>query len=437
MEPTKVWGEPADRRYVLPILLGTLVLCFGVFTTSCEGDLGCWLGWMRDLQQGGFAHLKANYPPILLCWFWVLAKTFAAFGSTGVCTPLLKAGLLFPILGVQVFTAVRLAKWVEAHGQTPFTSPLYWGYCLSPALFVDAPCWGQNDLLPFAAVTLAILCALDPARARWSLLWAGVALSCKFQAIAFAPVVAGLMLRQRKALLPAVAIGTVGFVACWTPFLIHWRFPLARAYVSNVSMFPFASYDGANLWMLLGRNRVSYRISLLTGLQAPGLVEKLATPYLLGLMAFGLLSLWVAWQSWRQPQRAWTWATLVYTGFFCFSAGMHERYLFLAVPAAAFAAAAEGRLLWVYGALNLLCAVNMALLLPPAGVSYWVLTSAGVLATFAVLFVGTLGKSGAAALDRLADLVGRVPATAYWGSFLIWASVIGYLLAQTSLAFAR
>ncbi|WP_288131827.1 NPCBM/NEW2 domain-containing protein [Microbulbifer sp.] len=345
------------------------------------GDLGYWVDWMAALSRG-YDHVNANYPPLLLHWFWLLAKFFAVFDLQypPVSPVQLKFFALLPVLLTQLWLCHQVEILLRARGIAPLRSPVFWAVVASPALLLDGPVWGQVDLLPFLPMWLALVYAF-----RGCFFWTGaafaLALVWKFQAIVILPVLAGLFLRRWRlrtwhyALRALAGFLLVGFIA-FLPFIWVGRFGemFHAAYLGNASIFPFATFNAANLWYLFGGNNTNMHIPLVEGLVW-------ATPHKLGLGLFLLVSVLCMLRAWFGRCR---FADIVglsmvmLLGFFAFAPSMHERYLFLMVPLAALGCA-RGAIssVWLHIA-NVVVAVNILLVLPMSGDILWRQLSWGV-----------------------------------------------------------
>lgn len=382
---------------------GFLVALYG---TAYEGDLRFWSLWMSQLDQGGYAALDANYPPLLPHWLWLLGKLLraAALPAPPQQAVLLKLLVLFPVLLVHIGLAMHVERRLCNAGTDPLGSPLFWGTALNPALLLDGPLWGQVDLLPFPFLWGAVLMALEGRSLAMAVLFA-LALLTKFQAIVLAPLLLGLALHQwRRVPAAALAFGAImllGFLPFYFADTLGAAFQ--RAYSSNVGLYPFATFNAANLWYLVAGNQAEANRPLAGG---EGDIAAWLTPQHIGLALFAAIAAMVVWRSARRPiapDAAMRHGAALLLGFFAFAPLMHERYLFLLVPFTALAAA-RGWLsgLW-YGAATAVVVLNLVLVLPPQGERLWqALAAAVVLLALAAVaaslgfrrFLSGLGRTG-------------------------------------------
>lgn len=370
---TAVESSSLTSGWALP--LTAIIFIASLHANSYGGDITYWAGWMSDLLRG-YESINANYPPILLHWFWLLAQVFDSLGfayppKTEVT---IKFFALLPILFIQLWMSLRVEQLLIARHIAPLTSPIFWGVVASPALLLDGPVWGQVDLLPFLPLWLSLNYAFH---GRFFIAGAAFALAllCKFQAIILLPVLAGLFMRQLTIKtwyhLPQVISGiTLTTLLGFLPFILCGRFTemLQAAYFGNTSMYPFSTLNAANFWYAAAGNMSDMNQPLL------GSNNTLFSPHKVGLFIFISASILVMLRAWFKTERFGQVIGLSMTillAFFVFAPSMHERYLFLLVPFAAMGCA-RGDLKGGWLAIaTLLVSLNIILVLPLGGDSVW------------------------------------------------------------------
>jgi hypothetical protein len=158
----------------------------------------------------------------------------------------------------------------------------------------------------------------------------------KFQMIMFLPVFGGLFLRHWRISWKGLPFALLGAVVVLLPFAISGNLVrmLTNAYVQTSSQYPYATFNGANLWMLLAGNATPDNVPI-WGVKDFGL-GFLLKPSVLGRVLFVAVSLLVLVKSLfcRSVRTAYALCTLNAVAFFVVLPGMHERYLLYAVPAA-------------------------------------------------------------------------------------------------------
>lgn len=341
---------------------------------SYDGDILAWFSWAEQLVAGGYASVQANYPPLLLHWFWLIGKIFNYLGLEfpPKSDVILKYYLLLPVLAVQIWLSLRVEYYLLKRNIEPLTSPIFWGVVASPAMLLDGPVWGQVDILPFIPLWLCLSCTVQKKFFFAGIAFA-VAIMLKFQAIVLVPVLAGLLLKDWKntpmVLAGILLAGIVGFL----PFIVHGKLfaQMAAAYWGNMSLYPYATFNAANLWYALLGNMTEMHVSVFG--QTSGILS-VFTPHKIGLGIFAAISSLVMFRAWRYKNSH---AELVQLclvlilAFFAFAPSMHERYLFLLVPFTALASA-RGYISGVwFAAATLLVSLNILLVLPFEGEFLW------------------------------------------------------------------
>lgn len=364
-------GRPLGAWLFCVVALN-LVLCT---SNAFDGDIDFWINWIGQLQARGFTGLEANYPPVYMHWLWLCAKFHAAWQQVPEKGLLLRSLVTLPValahIGLLLLAdrCLRRAQVDDACWNATIAL-----LALNPAILMNGPIWGQVDLIYSLLIALLLYALIE---GRYLILAAPllvVALLTKFQAICIAPVLLPLLWQRRRnrrlwwGLLPAILIAALLML----PYILagSLRSMIDQTYLQAASLYPYATFNGNNLWQLLDLNTRSDSLYLLDrALPAEGW-RALFTPKRLGIALFGLWSLYLCVSGWRgreQPAVQWRNAFLSALGFFALLPGMHERYLFPAVIIALIATTRfpEHRraALW----LTILCFGNMAFMLHPSG----------------------------------------------------------------------
>jgi hypothetical protein len=328
---------------------------------------------MQDFATGGYGKINANYPPILLHWFWLVGKFFQIFNYQYPPQPeiILKYIVLFPILILQLFFSLHIEKLLVQKNINPIKSPLFWGVVCSPPLLLNGPIWGQVDFLPFYPILFCLIYGYH-GKILLSSIFFAVALMCKFQAILILPIFAGLCFKNYK----QIPLGIIGFSLSifigFLPFLLEGRMleMMAQAYWGNLGIYPYATYNAANIWYILVGNTTNVNDSLFSNNIA---VLKHLSPKNVGTALFGLISLYAFFKTIKSKQLSSIvkYALVLTLTFFVFAPSMHERYLFLLVPFTAYACA-QGfiKISWFVLA-SILVSLNINLILPINGQAIW------------------------------------------------------------------
>jgi Gpi18-like mannosyltransferase len=419
-----------NPKYLAPwrigLWLSAIVMSLSLFFVGGGQDIGWWRSWIIQLQIGGYHALDANYPPILLHWF----RLFAWLNEYLVFLPhgdwLVKGWTQLPIFMSHLYLLDLVGKELTRQRLNPLHSATFWLTAFNPALLHNGPVWGQVDLLPFIPVYFSLVFAMDERRAQWSWPFMAIALLCKFQAIVFVPLLCGLSIRfPRRHILGGLS-ALAAFAIAFSPFIASGDAVKAfnRAYVDNVGIYPYSSLHAANLWYLLaGGSMQPDSTSLLTGDWASSPFAPWLTPSKLGLSLFGLLSLIIAIAATRKKQLEdiYGLAVLSVVSFFAVSSGMHERYMFLAIPFAALWVCKSRRHLWWYPILTTLVFINMNFVYPLTGNNgAWNLISVCVILVLIFMLAQVIFNRSFSGSNWIAGIAERSPLSPYLLVFTLW-----------------
>jgi Gpi18-like mannosyltransferase len=315
-------------------VLANILLTFG---NSYDGDQSFWVGWVQQLMDGGFGNFKGNYPPLYVFWLWVVAQVHTIFGIAVGKTFLLKFICLWPVYFSHLFLVDWLCRFTGKFGGPQWRRHLLIGFvALNPAILLNGPIWGQVDMLPVLLAMLSIYCISRPGKIKYASMFFVLSVLTKFQMIMFLPVFGGLFLRHWRISWKGLPFALLGAVVVLLPFAISGNLVrmLTNAYVQTSSQYPYATFNGANLWMLLAGNATPDNVPI-WGVKDFGL-GFLLKPSVLGRVLFVAVSLLVLVKSLfcRSVRTAYALCTLNAVAFFVVLPGMHERYLLYAVPAA-------------------------------------------------------------------------------------------------------
>lgn len=371
----------------------TLAFIIALAFEGFGSDLNFWLSWLNEFRAGGYAASSANYPPILLHWLYLGSQILEWLHAPEPSQALIKIWVEIPVWACQLALLVKVGDLLKSRGVEPYRSAVFWLTGLNPAILLDNPIWGQVDLLVALPLSLAFLSYAKKGNPMWGPIWLAIALATKFQAIVFLPLVAGLALRHLRPTLKGIPWALGAFALAFLPFFAvgHGIEAMARAYWGNVGLYPYASYNAANLWQILVGEGFP-RDQIIWGLEKPEHYPlKFLTPAGMGLALFGLSSLWIFWRAWKKGEKEeWRLALLSFVAFFAFSSDMHERYLFSAVPLAALWAAKDKAGEPWFRFFTWAVFINIAFVLVPKGVVAWNILSFLVVASVVVLFLGSI-----------------------------------------------
>lgn len=289
-----------------------------------------------DRQIEG-AIMKPNYPPLSLLLFQGTTRLFEIINGTYVerdyaslrTTMKIPANLADALIALMIF--VMLSRW-KSKTQGMLGAAAYW---INPAVMYDSAFWGQTD----AWFTLCILCALC-GLVRGRPIFAGTAVTCslllKPQAVVAIPILIVISMKKKSDTIGLLSGMFMTLTAMAIPFLLKGRFDLFPGYYVDVTQKTSQiSANAYNLWWFaLGKDAFFSFDSkaVLWGWTAKNL----------GLAAFAtlyagiVLPLWLHLIFCRSVERRFTVACAAlcaaYFAFFLLPTGIHERYLFPALP---------------------------------------------------------------------------------------------------------
>ncbi|MDD7299395.1 NPCBM/NEW2 domain-containing protein [Fibrobacter intestinalis] len=409
------------------------ILC--TFASAFESDQGYWVGWIKKLMEEGFAGFDGNYPPLYVFWLWVVAQVYSLFDMAVDKNLFLKFTCLWPVFFAHLFLVDWVCRLLGKFNYPDWKKHLMVGFAaLNPALLLNGPIWGQVDLFPSVIAVMAIYCINRPRLIFLASMFYVLALLTKFQMIAFLPVFGGLFIRNWKTSWKGLPLAVLALVLVLLPFAVGGNLQgmLTRAYVQTTSQYAYATFNAANIWILLAGN-VSPDNVPIWEVSEYGL-GFLLKPVHLGKILFVIVSILVLVKSvlCRNIRTAFALCTLNALAFFMLLPQMHERYLLYAVPMALC------WLVWDMQRGGILClavtavaAVNINLLNTFRGDYVWKMDAyAGCIA----LLVGILLVLCPRLLEKLVHKVSslRLPAFVPYGVLLLILTVVSGFLAFQS-----
>jgi Gpi18-like mannosyltransferase len=389
-------GNHSSLRDHLPdgAVLGWIVALFlflvALGSAGFGFDLGSWASWMQQLETGGYRHIGANYPPLLLHWLWIGAAVLDGISEGSTPLEIIKAWTVFPIWISWMVLIYQVASALNRSGIQPQTSWIFWLTVCNPAIIADGPQWGQVDLLPWIPLSCGLI-AHQRGRHMLGPVFFMIAVTAKFQAIVYAPVFAGVYLRAlvaNRRLMWAILWSFLAIAVPFLPFVFvgrGWE-QAGNAYWNNIGGYPANSNNAANLWKLLGLGEARSSAALFGHAGLSWL-----TPQFVGLALFATCACLIFVNSFRQKGNIWGLAVAANFCFFAFCPEMHERYLFGAVPAAAMWAAHDRKGSGWYVVATALTALNISFVFFPHEPYEWRSISAIVVAAAVLLVLQMTG----------------------------------------------
>ncbi len=243
-------GVAADEASALPRLAITFALAiaaYGQLWPVRTLDLGLYLiPWLDHISRygpiGAFAHPFSNYTPPYL-YVLAAASPLLAFVSK-----------ISVVKGVAVLGALCLAWSVKRLLVASGAKSAARGAALAlllPTVMLNSALLGQCDAYWAAPCLLAAACAIERRMAPM-LIWCGIAVSVKAQAVFIAPFILAVLFSEKAPwrlwlIPPAVYIAMM--VPAWAA---GWpASDLATIYLNQSRYFTDLSMNAPNLWMIV------------------------------------------------------------------------------------------------------------------------------------------------------------------------------------------
>ncbi|MGL1959599.1 MAG: NPCBM/NEW2 domain-containing protein [Colwellia sp.] len=360
---------PFNNSRVLLILYSIIILASALLigADGHNSDIGCWFSWTKHLQAEGYAGLNANYPPLYIHWLWLVGQWYSITGLLLQNDLLFKIFAIFPVIIAHLFIMKVCYTEIRSRVEQPI---LQWilslGIALNPAILFNGVVWGQVDVLPAAIILLSFKAIKSPFEYS-SLALTCIALLCKFQMLVFLPILCGHYILHPKKLIRALPLAALCVALILTPYIVseNTENMITRAYIDAPSKYPYSTMNGANIWMVLTKNKAPDSKMVTSDTKATTLVEQAATPKGIGMILFGFFSLWffIRTIQTKSKENMYGYSVILAVIFFLFSSGMHERYLFAAVPISFIWASYSIKRIYIPLLLSFICYANMHLVI--------------------------------------------------------------------------
>ena len=210
-------------------------------------DMAAWLiPWFDHIVATGpvsaFAMPFGNYTPPYL---YLLAASTVLHGilSTVTIIKLLSIGGT----GFLAWAVLRLLRALETRQAIDFALMIF----ALPTVAINAALLGQCDAL-WAGACVAAVAALVERRMGTAMIWCGVAIAFKAQAIFIAPVALGIMLAARPRWWVWLVPGIAGAAMMLPAMAIGWPArDILSVYYGQAQTFRELSINAPNIWLLI------------------------------------------------------------------------------------------------------------------------------------------------------------------------------------------
>ncbi len=236
----------------LVLIIITVAAFFLMTPTGHDGDLQCWLRWIKSVRDTGLGLAYTNdeiaYHPFYLYIMWLYGKFYLTDYSLENHLNILKSMIFFfDIAGIAV-----LAWFFDKRKISPWLALIV---LLSPGYFYNTVYWGQVDSVYttfcFAAVVFAIM-----KKPYLSLICFLFGFCMKLQAIVFLPLLGLMWLPfftiSIKEFTKGIITMVITIIFLIFPFIYSEQVSgLWRVITGAVNFFPVVSMRGDNIWYLL------------------------------------------------------------------------------------------------------------------------------------------------------------------------------------------
>ena len=318
-----------EKREVLALaglLSLSLIVRFLLFPTQgYENDLNTFASWFNTAAENG-PHVFYNviswcdYPPFNIYFFWgfgSLAKALSLSGTPAIYSIIKLLPNLFDI-------ATAFLIYVFVRQRLDFKSALLATalYAFNPAVIFNAAVWGQFDAIYTFLLLLSLMLVLA-SQPELSVAAFMLSVLTKPQAIALAPLIAYLILRQYKVqwrrLITSVVAAVATVLVVIIPF--EWSNPitfLSDIYFGALGGYAVTSVNAFNTWALVG-------------LWVPD-----GSLFILGWVLFGAFTAFTLYVLHKRFNPSGEMlvvfsAFMLFFSFFMLPTRIHERYLFPAI----------------------------------------------------------------------------------------------------------
>jgi Gpi18-like mannosyltransferase len=332
-----------------------------------QGDIATYIALTWKTVSYGIhsAYLQINgsppsdNPPVLLYPFWFLGWLYEQlisplFGRTRLGDPdMLRFMLRLPGLAADLVAGALIFRVLRQRNSISFNTAFLaaGAYLFNPALIFDSAYWGQTAAI-HALLMLLSMIAAD----RRCYDWAGAALAAailtKPQAIAIAPLILVLAVRERGGLRLAAGAG-VATVLITAPFILAGsEASVVQEYAQTTRYHPFVAPNAHNLWWFVTGGQGWQRDTDLIG------PVSFRSAGLLIFTAATLLSLILVW---RDRGSLFLAAAYQALAFFMLNTQIHENHLLAMFAPLVIACVLDRQIWWFYGAFALTSVANMTL----------------------------------------------------------------------------
>ena len=324
-------------------------------------DLSTFSAWFKTAAEYGprlFYETTrfSDYPPFNVYIFWFfgsLAESLSLFGKASLVYIVKLPPNLFDV-ATSALIYVFLRRRLDFEPSIAAASL----YAFNPATIFNTSIWGQFDSIYTFFLLLTLVLILD-SKTEYSVIAYTVAILCKPQSIALAPLIAYLIAKEKgwKGVATSALITAATILILIAPF--KWSNPLnflVEIYLTGYGGYRFTSIYAFNVWAFHGFWKPdSARLLFLDFFTVGWLLFGALTVFALYHLSKGI-------DERRDLQVIFTAFVLLF-GFFMLPTRIHERYLFPVFSVLALAMPYLRDMKKIYGALSLTYFANQVYVL--------------------------------------------------------------------------
>ncbi|MDP1545143.1 MAG: glycosyltransferase family 39 protein [Anaerolineales bacterium] len=239
-------------KIIRSVLAATLILAgitarysgLGFISIDMNGFLFL---WYDEILKGGFSSLSesfSNYTPPYLYLLWVATKTHAFLPKIAAIKSI---SILFDLINgfwIYKIVSIKYPKgWTALLGAAIFLS--------LPTVILNSSFWGQADSV-YTCFLLASLYCLLKDKPLPAIVFLGISLSFKAQAVFFSPLLLLLLFRKRVPLLYFGLVPMV-YVLLMLPAMLAGRplLDLLTIYFNQANQYSYLSLNAPNLYIFV------------------------------------------------------------------------------------------------------------------------------------------------------------------------------------------
>lgn len=343
---SKLGSNGVDSKFmgIVWLLLGSFLirLVASVMYAGHSTDMNCFYAWSKMMAEGGYgsfytSDVFTDYPPGYVYILSILGFFLNIFKTTGpsdvASIIVLKMPAMLADLAIG-YIIYKIAKGKFGEKASLLCAGLY---IFNPAVFINSTIWGQVDSV-YTLCVVFMCYQLTKKKYNSAIMVFAIGALLKPQTVIFTPVLLFVCVeasfieyKENKAvfafhkktfthILLWSIIGIATMLLLMLPFGINEVF---QQYMDTLASYEYATVNGYNLWMLLGKNWVS-QTETLFGIQYAtiGTIIIYLTVIFSGVIYF---------KSKREESRIFITGAFINIFMFLFAVRMHERYMYPAL----------------------------------------------------------------------------------------------------------